>query len=127
MKITLTRDEALDVIWGESDAWETVEEREEGKAGRWTLAKSGIFRRKSDGCCFLLTWEVPATEAQEGGEGPFEYEREVVAVEVVETEVVVKKWVPVPEPQAGFGASAGAFTTSPDFDAPLDLVEGSGK
>lgn len=58
---------------------------------RWYNVKRGVF--EIDGKHYAIKWNEPATELQEGqniwNEDP------VLAVEVEEREVTVKKWVPV--------------------------------
>lgn len=62
---------------------------------RWSVIHEVIFRAPDDGKVYEASYSVGATEQQ--CESPWEYEPDVEATEVHEVEVLVKKWVPVPE------------------------------
>lgn len=58
---------------------------------RWSVIHEIVF--KLDDKFYLTHYSVGATECQE--ERPWEYEDDIRCVEVVEKEVLVKKYVPV--------------------------------
>lgn len=89
-KLKLKPEEARRVVWEDTDAWDTVEEEIIDKT-RWSIIKEGIFFNKKTNKHYRVSWSIGATESQD--ELPFEYDKEVEFIEVVEKEVVVKKWV----------------------------------
>lgn len=61
---------------------------------RWSVYHECVFDRRSDGMMFRTQYSIGATEYQD--ESPYEYDGDVIEVEVVEPiNVVVRKYVPV--------------------------------
>ena len=60
---------------------------------RWSVYYTGVFLHIPSGKHYWLHWSIGATEQQY--ERPFEYDKEVEAVEVRQVEKVVTDWVPV--------------------------------
>ena len=89
----LTGEEARRVVWGDHEDWGyAIRELTDGN-NRWSIFKSGIFEHKPTGKFYEFAWSVGATEMQD--EQPFEFEKEVIPVEVHEVEVTKKEWVVV--------------------------------
>jgi hypothetical protein len=74
-----------EVLWGD----DKIVSDEIVDNSRWSIIHELIFSH--DGHFYRTTYSVGATEQQD--EGPWEYDDLVDCVEVVEKEVMVKKWV----------------------------------
>ncbi len=85
-KLTITRDEAIDMLDGEHPDYETVNDEISGKR-RWSVDHWFVVKRKSDGRFFGDCYSVGATESQD--ERPWEYDepdfKEVFAKTVTTT------------------------------------------
>lgn len=88
--IKLTPEEARSIVWEDHDDWEMVQKDITGK-NRWSIDYSGIFKNLPTNKYYMFEWSTGATEQQD--EQAYEYDKEVEVVEVVEKEVMVKKWV----------------------------------
>lgn len=89
-KITLSPEEAREIIWEEHKDWKKIEESITGQR-RWVTEMSGIFHHLPTNKYYEFNWEVGSTEVQECR--PYEDNTEVEAVEVIQKEVVKKEWV----------------------------------
>lgn len=87
----LTGQEAQDVVYEDHEDWQVVETETVGNS-RWSVHKESICIHVPTGEHYLFSYSVGATEYQE--EHPFEYEKEVTPVKVVQKEVVRTEWVP---------------------------------
>ncbi len=85
-KLTITRDEALDMLNGDHPDYETVHDEISGKR-RWSVDHWLVVKRKSDGRFFADGYSVGATESQD--ERPWEYDEpnftEVFAKQITTT------------------------------------------
>lgn len=91
--MTLTRQEARDVVYDDHNDWEKVKDTEKiVDQRRWTTMLEAVFLHKPTGKHYAIFWEVGSTEQQE--QSPFEYD-DPVLTEVEEKEVLVKQWVNV--------------------------------
>lgn len=85
-KLELTKEEAQDIIWGDHENFEVVEDEIVGDR-RWSIDHRIVIQRVSDKKFFADTYSVGATEMQD--EGPWEYSEpnfmEVFPVEKVIT------------------------------------------
>ena len=84
----LTKDEALDVLYGDHEDWEEIE-RQMVDTSRWSIHYEGIFRHIPSKKYYSMCWSVGATEQQD--EGPFEYEEPELR-EVEQYDKIVKSW-----------------------------------
>lgn len=87
----LTKEQGQDLVYGDLEDWETVEE-EIIDNSRWSIHHSGVFKHVPTGKFYRTGWSTGATESQD--ESPFDYS-EPELTEVVEREVIVKQFVPV--------------------------------
>jgi hypothetical protein len=92
--LTLSADEARRIVYEDHEDWDLVPGTEKITGNsRWSLEKIGVFKHGLTGKHYRFGWSVPATEIQE--EQPFEYEKEVVVLEVSLQEVTRQEWLPV--------------------------------
>lgn len=73
-KLVLPKQDAIDILDGEDDVFEIIEDVISGKS-RWSIIHKLIIKRKSDSKFFKGCYRVGATESQE--ESPWEYEDNV--------------------------------------------------
>jgi hypothetical protein len=85
-ELKLTPEDARNIVWEDSDDFVSISERITGTS-RWSILYEKIVQRNSDGKFFKLNYRVGATESQD--EKPFEYEKEVIAKEVVAIEKTI--------------------------------------
>lgn len=90
-KIVLSEEDGRMVVYGDHKDYETISE-EIYDQSRWSIRKSGVFKRLSDGTFWTTDWAEGATEYQE--ERPFEYE-DAEFVQVEPKEVTVIQYLPV--------------------------------
>ena len=90
-KMILSSEDGRMVVYGDHDDYQTISEEIYGQ-GRWSIRKSGIFKRLSDETFWAASWSVGATEYQE--ERPFEYE-DAEFTQVEPKEVTVIQYLPV--------------------------------
>lgn len=86
-KITLTKEEAVDIL----DSGVDIVSNEAVNRSRWSIIHALIF--KKDGKLYETYYSVGATESQD--ESPWEYDKEVECTEVEEYEKTVKAYRPV--------------------------------
>lgn len=99
----LSAEEARDVIWGDSEDWKAVSDKQIEDQRCWVTVFSRVFQRVTvfsrvfqhipSGKYYEFCWEKGSTEYQE--QQPFEYEEFVEPVEVHKVAVTVEKWMPV--------------------------------
>ena len=83
----LSKGEAREIVWDESEDWETVLTIIDAKS-RWSICKSGVFKHLPTNKFYELEWSEGATENQE--ERPFEYtDPDPIEVRPVEKTVIV--------------------------------------
>ncbi|MDP2692448.1 MAG: hypothetical protein Q8O88_02275 [bacterium] len=86
-KLTLTPEEAREILWGDDDRFEVVEDEIVGKR-RWSVDHRIVIKRLSDGKFFADYYSRAITEIQD--EQPWEYtEPNFVEVFPVEKKIVV--------------------------------------
>jgi hypothetical protein len=89
----LTAEEARAVIYEDTDDWSKLYETETiSNHSRWAVGVECVFQHLPTGKFYEFYWERGATEYQD--QQPYEYEKFVEPIEVVEKEVVIKQWVP---------------------------------
>ena len=86
----LSPEDARDIVWDDHEDWERITTEITGQT-RWEVWRSGVFKHIPTNKHYSVEWGVGATEMQDTQ--PFEYEKWVEFVEVVEKEVMVKQWV----------------------------------
>lgn len=69
-KLTMTAEEARDVLYGDSTEYTVVEDKFI-EATRWSLCSSLVIRRECDGTYWRTKYRTGATEYQD--EQPFDY------------------------------------------------------
>lgn len=82
----LSRQQAQDILYGETEDYELIEDIISGH-NRWSVGHRLTVKQHSTGKFFRTYYSKGATEYQ--GESPFEYDEEVEFKEVVPTEVTV--------------------------------------
>jgi hypothetical protein len=85
-KLALPKQDAIDILDGEDDVFEIIEDVISGKS-RWCDIHKLIIKRKSDSKFFKGSYRVGATESQD--EGPWEYEKTVEFSEVFPVEKTI--------------------------------------
>lgn len=88
-KMILSSEDGRMVVYGDHDDYQTISEEIYGQ-GRWSIRKSGIFKRLSDGTFWMADWSEGATEYQD--KSPFEY-NDAEFFQVEPKEVTVTKYV----------------------------------
>ena len=82
----LTPEEGRDIVWGDSEDWETIESYIEGTR-RWSEDWVGVFLYKPSKKMYQLKWSVGSTESQD--ESAFDYsDPEPVEVWAVKKEAI---------------------------------------
>lgn len=85
--LTLTRDEACEILDGDNDKFEVIQDKIISK-NRWSIINKLIIKRVSDGKFFCDRYSVGATESQD--ESPWEHnEPQFTEVFPVEKKVIV--------------------------------------
>lgn len=69
-KLTLTKEQARMIIWGDSYEYTEVYNKTTDKS-RWSVICEIVIKRNSDGKFFMDTYQKAATECQD--EQPYEY------------------------------------------------------
>ena len=69
-KIVLSKEDGRMVVYGYHEDYETISE-EIYDQSRWSIHKTGVFKRLSDGTFWMADWSEGATEYQD--KKPFEY------------------------------------------------------
>jgi hypothetical protein len=92
--ITMPPQEAREIIWDESPVYET-RQKIIVDTSRWAIQYEQVCEHVPSGRCFRFYYQVGATEYQD--ERPFEYDKEVIAVEVRPVEKRVTVYEPVKE------------------------------
>jgi hypothetical protein len=88
--MTLSAEDARDMVYGDNENFSEVESKITGTS-RWSTRKEGIFLHNLSGKHFSVSCSFCSTEMQD--ESPFEYEKEVTLTEVVQKEVAKLEWV----------------------------------
>ena len=89
----ITKDEGTDIIYNNHEEWKEIDgTRDIIDQSRWTTTHEAIFLHIPTNKTYSLWWDEGSTECQDSTE-PFGGD-EPDLVEVVEKEVLVKKWVP---------------------------------
>jgi hypothetical protein len=73
--------------------WKSVTDATIVDQRRWSTAYEQVFLYTPSNKYYLFGWSQGSTECQD--EQPFEYDTIVEPQEVVEKEVLIKKWVPI--------------------------------
>ena len=63
--VYMSDDEALEIIWGDSEEYDTVVEESIIDQSRWSTFHEAVFLKKSDRTFWKGTWETGSTEYQE--------------------------------------------------------------
>jgi hypothetical protein len=87
-EIKLPKEVMLDILNGDSDDGELIKDKIYDTT-RWSELHEIVFKYKDK--FYLATYSKGLTEYQ--NEYPWDYDNEVECAEVVQKEVVVKKWV----------------------------------
>lgn len=92
MSITLSPDEASDIVFGDNEEWRPIQNtQQEHKNGRWDLYCSIICEHMPTKKFYRFNWTEGATEQQ--CHAPFEYDgEEIKPIEVIEVEKTIKVW-----------------------------------
>ncbi len=89
-KLTVTEQEARDILWEENEDFETVSDEVVDTSYRWSEIHSVVFKRLSDKTYWETTYSAAKTEQQD--ETPFEYDKTVDLYQVEQVEVKVMVW-----------------------------------
>lgn len=92
----LSKQEAQEVIYGDSEDWTEITPENISSTGRWSTYKVQIFKHVPSDKLYKFNWSVGSTEMQD--EGPFEYQDTYEPIEVVAVEKLVTVYEPVKEP-----------------------------
>lgn len=90
----LTGEEAREIVEEANEDWKEIESKIVDNS-RWSIHHKGVFQYIPTGKYYEFYWSVGATEYQE--EQPFEYDKEVEALEVHQVPEVVQVWRTVPD------------------------------
>lgn len=85
----MTKEEFFDALYGDDENWKNVTEAEIYDQSRWSIYKSQVMQRISDGKYFEFWWGEGATEMQDGQDEPCGY------FEVEPKEVTVTNYIQV--------------------------------
>ncbi len=84
--LTLTREQAIDILCGDSVGFEIIQD-DIIDQGRWTTGYVLIIKRENDGLFFLSYYEKGSTEYQDNG--PWEGQDEVEFIQVFPKEKTI--------------------------------------
>jgi hypothetical protein len=86
MALILTKEQAQELVWGDSEDFEVIQTKIVDKS-RWSIIKRCVFRRKGETQLYGVVYSVGATESQD--EQLFEYDGDQIKCSRVK-EIVVK-------------------------------------
>jgi len=90
----LSPGEARRIVYEDHENWEKVKNSENiVDQTRWSTIYEAVFQHLETNKFYQFCWSSGSTEEQ--CEAPFEYDDEVIVNEVVEKEIIVKKWVKI--------------------------------
>ena len=88
--LTLTPEEARDIVCQSSKDWRRASDEEMVDQRRWVTVFTAVFKHLPTGKHYDFNWEQGSTEMQE--QDPYEDDTEVIVYEVKLIEKIVEVW-----------------------------------